>query len=184
MTTWYKKTYVCSLCDALVEISTKSNALQDKNCFECHGELTLLSVADATIPPTQTKEENMEATTQIDYLKVIEEKDSYIRSLEYAKENLNNSVNQYYTKEQQLRSYLADNGEEMEIFAEDIANIFDIPLTKEIEFEATVTVTGTIEVPLFGDFELEDFVQENLYVDSAHGDVCISGHSVDNVVEN
>ena len=46
---WYKKTYVCTMCDALVEISTKSDVLRDKDCFECNGPLNLLSVADATI---------------------------------------------------------------------------------------------------------------------------------------
>ena len=46
---WYKKTYVCTMCDALVEISTKSDVLRDKDCFECNGSLNLLSVADATI---------------------------------------------------------------------------------------------------------------------------------------
>ena len=64
MTNWYKKDYVCSICDALIEITTQSNILRDKNCFECQGDLTLLSVLDATIYPTEKKEEqNMETTT-------------------------------------------------------------------------------------------------------------------------
>ena len=110
-------------------------------------------------------------------------KDDLIRNLEMRVENLNNSINNTYVKEQRLRNYLAEHGEEMEIFAEDIAEMFDIPLTKEVDFEATVTVTGTIEVPLFGDFDLDDFVHENIYVDSAHGDVVISGHEVDSVTD-
>ena len=64
MEKWYKKSYVCTGCDALIEISTKSDELRDKDCFECKASLTLMSVADATIYPTQQKEEQtMETMT-------------------------------------------------------------------------------------------------------------------------
>lgn len=108
-------------------------------------------------------------------------KDDLIRNLEMRVENLNNSINNTYVKEKNLRDYLAEHGEEMELFAEDIANIFDIPLTKEVEFEATITVSGTVEVPLFGDIDIEDLISENIYVDANHGDITVGDYSVDHV---
>jgi hypothetical protein len=147
---------------------------------ECGGETGYLSVLPATILSTTTKEEPME---EINYPEVIASLESRIKNLEYTKENLNNSVNRYYAQEQQLRSYLMDNHEELDMHTEEIADIFNISLTKEVEFEATITVTGTVEVSIFEGTDLEDFLSENLYVDSGHGDVCINGHQVDNVTE-
>ena len=46
MSNWYKKTYVCSGCDALYEIQTKSEALTDQNCLECKEALTLIMTSE------------------------------------------------------------------------------------------------------------------------------------------
>lgn len=43
MEKWYRKEYVCPDCDALIQISTKSATLRDKNCLECNGNLTLMN---------------------------------------------------------------------------------------------------------------------------------------------
>lgn len=149
-----------------------------------------LSVASVTISTTTTEEDKMEPNVASQILEVISAKDTeieilnnHLKHLEYSNENLNASVNKYYAKEQQLRSYLMDNYESLELHTEEIANIFDIPLTKEIEFEATMIVSGTVEVPLFDEFDIEEFLSENIYVDSANGEICISDHSVDHVRE-
>lgn len=107
-----------------------------------------------------------------------------IKTLEYTKENLSKSVNNYYSKEQRLRSYLSDNAEDMEHHAVEIANIFDIPLTREVEFEATITVRGMVEVEIFGGIDLEEYISEVLTVDSFNGDVSIFDYTVDHVREN
>jgi transcription initiation factor TFIIIB Brf1 subunit/transcription initiation factor TFIIB len=179
MDKWTKYSYVCTACDSLFEVT-----LKDPKTYEpqCCGFVCQTSVVDATIESTEKKEDPMETAQPLEfYEELVKNSEARIKHLEYANENLNKSVNDYYTKVQRLRNYIIENAEEMEMFAEEIAFMFDIALTKEIEFEATVTVTGTIEVPVFGDFDLDDFVNENLYVDSANGDVVISGHEVDSV---
>lgn len=191
MTKWYKKTYVCGLCDALVEISTRSEILKDSNCFECNGALTLLSVVDATIYPTQKKEEtNMEQAVASQFLDVVSAKDALIadleiriKNLEYVKENLNASVNKYYTKEQQLRSYLMDNYDELEIHANEIAEMFDIALTKEVEYTAWVRVDMTVEVEVGNEFDIEDFISNNLTVDSYGSEVQVTNYEIDRLEE-
>jgi predicted nuclease with TOPRIM domain len=201
MKTWTKYTFVCDPeeCDTLIEVTCDNYGFPSgvmKLTCPCGRKLDVLSVADATIPSTTTtKEETMSIIDETpimvkalqDHVAMLEGKvtdyQNQITNLTYVKENLNKSVNDYYTKTQELRSYLMDNHEELELHTEEIANIFDIPLTKTVEFEATVIVTGSVEVELFGGIDLDEFLSENLYVDSAHGDVYISDHSVDNVVE-
>jgi hypothetical protein len=186
-----KYTFVCdpNECDTMVEVIVSAH--HDfpngviKNTCPCGREMSYLG---ATIHPfNKTKEESMiiDETPNIvqPYVEKIEGLETRIKHLEYANTNLQSSVNKAYTQTQQLRSYLMDNHEELELHTEEIANIFDIPLTKTVEFEATVIVTGSVEVELFGGIDLDEFLSENLYVDSAHGDVYISDHSVDNVVE-
>ena len=43
MSSWYQKEYLCPDCDSFIVITTKSNELRDRNCFECRGELVLIS---------------------------------------------------------------------------------------------------------------------------------------------
>lgn len=45
MTNWYQKEYLCPDCDSFIVITTKSNELRDRNCFECKGELVLISTS-------------------------------------------------------------------------------------------------------------------------------------------
>jgi hypothetical protein len=59
---WFKYTYVCPTCDALIEITNKTNIYRPHVC--CGIEATWLSVVDVTIQPTTTEEEQMETTTQ------------------------------------------------------------------------------------------------------------------------
>jgi hypothetical protein len=189
MTNYQKYTWICpGDCDALIEYTFKDgygwpNGVMDLTC-RCGTACILLSVVDATIPSTTTtKEETMETAT-INYPEVIASLENRIKSLEYANENLNTSVNNYYTKEQRLRSYLSDNAEDMEHHAQEIAQIFDIPLTREVEFEATITVRGTVELEIFGGIELDEYITDVLTVDSYNGDVSIFDYTVDNVTEN
>lgn len=192
---YQKYTWVCTGdCDALIEYTIKDGygwpAGEMNLTCRCNSNCTLLSVVDATIDPsTTTKEENMEAPfgatiESINYPEVIESLENRIKSLEYANENLNTSVNNYYAKEQRLRSYLSDNAEDMEHHAQEIAQIFDIPLTREVEFEATITVRGTVELEIFGGIDLDEYITDVLTVDSYNGDVSIFDYTVDNVTEN
>ena len=185
---YQKYTWVCTGdCDALIEYTIKDGygwpaGEMNLKC-RCNSNCILLSVVDATLTQTTTKEEIMETAT-INYPEVIASLENRIKSLEYANENLNTSVNNYYAKEQRLRSYLSDNAEDMEHHAQEIAQIFDIPLTREVEFEATITVRGTVELEIFGGIELDEYITDVLTVDSYNGDVSIFDYTVDNVTEN
>lgn len=61
---------MCDTCDALIEITTKSDQYREqRNCLECAGKLTLVSVGDATIKSTTTeKEAPMETATDEQYM--------------------------------------------------------------------------------------------------------------------
>lgn len=185
-------TFVCDPheCDTMVEVIVSAH--HDfpngviKNTCPCGREMSYLG---ATIHPLTNEGETMSIIDETPniikpYTDKIEALELTIKNLEYVKTNLNQSVNKSYTQVQELRTYLVENHEELELHTEEIANIFDIPLTKTVEFEATVIVTGSVEVELFGGIDLDEFLSENLYVDSAHGDVYISDHTVDNVRED
>ena len=66
-----------------------------------------------------------------------------------------------------------------------IAEALDIPLVKEIEWSATIEVSGTITVDLLeGDVDVEQEIYDNLYVESQNGNVEVCDTEVTNVREN
>jgi len=197
MTNWYKKDYVCSICDALIEITTQSNILRDRNCFECQGDLTLLSVLDATIYPTEKKEEqNMETTIAPQTMTLtwqnngIDETTTYtendIRSAMYNNRRYAEKQNEWFKKESQLRTLIHEvyaDSQDQEALSQ-IADIFDVPLIKEIEVTAWVRVDMTIEVELDGgDYDIEDIVRNNLTIDSFGSEISVNDYDVDRVEE-
>jgi hypothetical protein len=50
---WFKDSHLCTICDALIEITRKD---EFRNIWHCGGEANLLSVEDATIQPTNERE--------------------------------------------------------------------------------------------------------------------------------
>jgi len=207
MDNWNKYTYVCATCDGLFEMTVKSNnEINDDNCPVCEiRSLNLLSVVDATINPIEQKEEQTMETLQINYdpnalvtyKKIDGEEVSYptqkVTEIEYALEqsrrNYNTLVekqNSWYKKESQLRTLLeevyADSGDQESLMA--IAEIFDVPLTKEIEVTAWIRVDMTIEVDLAeGDYDIEDMVRNNLTIDSYGSEISVNDYDVDRVEE-
>lgn len=85
-------------------------------------------------------------------------------------QNRNNTANlsQYISNVNQLENRLADylDMDSEEIIA-DICSIFGFNPTKEIEFEATATITGRVLVPLsdLADFDIDD-MDLTVYADS------------------
>lgn len=51
-----------------------------------------------------------------------------------------------------VKEYLIENYADLELHADEIASILEIELTQEVEFEMTVTITGTITLPVGKDF--------------------------------
>jgi len=85
-------------------------------------------------------------------------------------QNRNNTANlsQYISRVNQLENRLADylDMDSEEIIA-DICSIFGFNPTKEIEFEATATITGRVLIPLadLADFDIDD-MDLTVYADS------------------
>jgi hypothetical protein len=66
-----------------------------------------------------------------------------------------------------------------------IAEIFDVPLTKEVEYTAWVRVDMTVEVELGGDLgdAIEDFISSNLTIDSYDSLIQVTNHDIERVEE-
>jgi hypothetical protein len=159
--------------------------------------MTNLSVVDATIPSTTTtKEETMETTPQVMTLDWIENDvvtnksytESDVRHMVWQLKNLTTKQNEWYKKENQLRTFIHDNfenSEDQESLTE-IAEMFDIPLTKEIEVTVYVRVDATVEVELSGgdSFDaVEQFISDNLTVDSYGSEMSVNNFEITSVEE-
>jgi len=202
-------------CDALIEYTFKDgygwpNGVTDLTC-RCGTSCTLLSVEDATIPYTDTplpKEERMETETPavtvpdtynpnllVTY-KVIhgysdaEYATDKVASIEWSLHNGRQSqkqANMYVSKIDTVKDIIteayADSSDQETLQA--IAEALGIELTREVEWSATIEVSGTISVDLLeGDVDVEQEIYDNLYVDSQNGQIEIVDTEVTNVREN
>ena len=204
MPTWTKYTFICDPegCDALAEYTVKDTYVLNKNVTNvtclCGQTLSLLSVVDATILPIPTKKEDkMETTNSAQTMTLtwinendVERTETYtendIRAMVWSNKFLQEKQNEAYRKESQLRTLLeevyADSNEQDTL--SQIAEIFDVPLTKEIEVTAWVRVDMTIEVDMAeGDYDIETMVSNNLTVDSYGSEISVSNHEVERVEE-
>ena len=216
MPTYNKYTWVCTGdCDALIEYTMKDgfgwpNGVMQLTC-PCNSTCTLLSVDDATIAPTTTEEGQMETTMNnlplsdaekynpdllVTY-KVIrgysdaEYATDKVRNIEYELHNgrtnsklvqaLNSKVN--VVKDIITEAY-GDSGDQETLQA--IAEALDIQLTREVEWSATIEVSGTLTIDLLEDTvdDVEQEIYDNLYVDSQNGQIEIVDTEVTNVREN
>jgi hypothetical protein len=67
-----------------------------------------------------------------------------------------------------------------------IAEALDIPLTRTVEWSASVEVSGTIELDLLSDYDtdIESEITDALYVEAQNGNIEIVDQEVCNVREN
>jgi hypothetical protein len=189
------------------------NGVMDLTC-RCGTACTLLSVEDATIPytdtPLQTKEEPMEESTVtttpipesynsnllVTY-KVIrgysdaEYATDKVTSIEWDLHNgrqsqktvgvLNGKIDA--VKEIICEAY-ADSGDQDTL--REIAEALSIELIKEVEFTASIEVSGTYSYNILEndyDLDLESEVTDALYADSNNGNIEIGDTEVCNVRE-
>jgi hypothetical protein len=204
-------------CDALIEYTIKDGygwpAGEMNLTCRCNSNCTLLSVEDATIPytdsPLPTKEEQMETTTTttipesynsnllVTY-KVIrgysdaEYATDKVTSIEW---DLHNGRQSQKTvgvlqgkidavKEIICEAY-ADSGDQDTL--REIAEALSIELIKEVEFTASVEVSGTYSYNILdSDYEpdLTDEVTDALFADSNNGNITIDDTEVCNVRES
>jgi uncharacterized membrane-anchored protein YhcB (DUF1043 family) len=76
-----------------------------------------------------------------------------------------------------VKEYLLDNYEELETHADEIAQLLDIELTREVEY--TVTMTATVTVTLTPGDDAESIISDNLYIDSNSGSISVDDYEVD-----
>jgi hypothetical protein len=210
-----KYTFVCDPdeCDCLIELTSSDgfgfpSGVTELTC-PCGRKTTLLSVEHATIAPTTTKEEQMETTTPavtvpdtynsnllVTY-KVIrgysdaEYATDKVASIEWDLHNGRQSQKRVTTLLSQIdavkdiitESY-ADSSDQETLQA--IAEALDIQLTREVEWSATIEVSGTLTIDLLESTvdDVEQEIYDNLYVDSQNGQIEIVDTEVTNVREN
>ena len=200
--TWLKWTYVCPDCDSYVEYTIKQGyrTIEDNFYCVCGGISTLLSVVDATIYPItekkeeQTMETNIPTPAQTMTLSWIENDETVektytendVRAMAYREKTHLAKMNNYFLKESQLRTLLTDvyaDSLDQETLAQ-VAEIFDVPLTKEMDITIYVRIDATVEVDLTQDMDaLDDFVQENISIDAYSGELNVTGFEVTQVEE-
>jgi hypothetical protein len=211
MTTWNKYTHVCHTCDALIEYTSTRDVI-DITC-ECGGNTAYLSVADATIAPSnQTKEEKMESpSTEITTstvpdtynanllvtYKVIrgysdaEYTTDKVASIEWDLHNGRQSQKtvgvlqgKIDTVKDIITEAYADSDDQETLRA--IAEALSIELVREVLFTATLEVSGTYTYNILdSDYELDldSEVTDALYADSNNGNINIDDTEVCHVRE-
>jgi hypothetical protein len=205
-----KYVFVCDPdeCDTLIEVTCVSgfdfpNGVIKHTC-PCGRQMAYISATILT-SNQPTKEEQMETTITdtynpnllVTYKKIDGDEVSYptekVTDIEWSLDqsrrnykNLTEKQNAWYSKESKLRSLLTEvyeNSDDQESLAS-IAEIFDIPLTKEIEYTAWVRVDLTIEVELNGDYDaIADYIAQNLTVDSYDSMISVNNHEIDRIEE-
>jgi hypothetical protein len=179
----------------------------------CGRKPVLLSVVNATIAPTtQTKEETMETTTigsdafhspAVEYnpdllvtYKVIrgysdpEFTTSKVTSLEWDLHNGRQSqktVGMLQSNINTVKDIITEaygDSEDQETLRS-IAEALSIPLTRTVEWTASIEVSGTIELDLLSDYDtdLESEITDNLFADSHNGNIEVIDQEVCHVRE-
>jgi hypothetical protein len=205
-----KYTFACDPdeCDCLIELTSSDgfgfpSGVMEITC-PCGRKPTLLSVEHATIQPNLTKEEKVETTENV-------VPDTYNPNLlvtykvirgysdaEYATDKVTSIEWDLHNarQAQKTNAVLQDKiNNAKDIIAEaypdsqdqdtlrSIAEALGIELTRTVEWTATIEVSGTIELDLLEDYELEDEITDNLYVDSQSGRIEIGDIEVCHVRE-
>jgi hypothetical protein len=207
-----KYTFVCDPdeCDSLIELTSSDgfgfpSGVTELTC-PCGRKTTLLSVEHATITPTTTKEEQMETTVSpaVEYnpdLLVTYKIVSNYSDPEYATDKVRNiewELHNARTNSKAVNAIQNRIGLVSDIITEayadsddqetlrSIAEALEIPLTRSVEWSATIEVSGTIELDLLADSDtdIESEIYDNLYVDSQNGSIEIVDTEVTNVREN
>lgn len=171
---WFKDSHLCTICDALVEVTRKD---EFRNIWHCGGECVLLSVEDATIQPNNEREkmETYGATVTpavpneynsnllVTYKKIAgtyaqPEAPEYITQkvvdLEWALEqgrradDLYNGLKLKSNELEELLVELYNPNYTKEEALEQIAELFGFELSKTVIVTGTINFEVTVQVPL------------------------------------
>ena len=195
-TKWFKYSYVCtSECDALIEYTMKAGYTPNETNIKClcGGDTVRVSVVDATIAPNKERKEMETLTPPSDYnpnqlvtyksinngqatypiIKVVnlewelEER----KNLEKRNQELRATRDEIIEK-LTLEEWYSDEWSKSEILA-NLCRILGHNPKKHVRIVADVRLEVDYEMPLEDaeDFDARDFLQDNLSVDSYHGDL-------------
>jgi len=202
-------------CDCLIQLTSSDgyglpSGVTELTCT-CGRRTTLFSVEHATITPlTQTKEEKMngmidEPLSDIEKYnpdllvtyKVIrgysdaEYTTDKVRNIEYELHNgrTNSKIasalqNKISLVKDIISEAYADSSDQETLVA--IAEALEIELVKEINWSASIEVSGTISINLLEDtdFDLESEITDNLFADSQNSNIEINDQEICNVRED
>jgi membrane-bound lytic murein transglycosylase len=174
-TKWTKYSFVCnSECDALIEYTLQAGyTFNDVTVIicACGSDTTCVSVEDATIQPNQTKEEQMQTTTDNHYMtrEFLEsrfvEDTKRIQELEQHSQQVTQRSYTESAERTRMRDEMQewtlealDNDTITESNAEEIASICGFELTKE--FEVNVTVQYSIMVNARDEESAENLIHD------------------------
>jgi hypothetical protein len=202
---WFKWDYVCPNCDANIVMTIKSNGHPHSEiCSKCYERLTLMSVVDATITPiTQKKEETMldtplspaelyDSNALVTYKKIVDGQAEYVTEkvtdIDWAMERSRQDAklnNANYEKELALEEIIKENYVDSadQSTLHQIAELFGIALTKDVEFVATIEISGTVTVDMTDEDALQTLLENSINVSSYDGDLDVSDYVLINYEE-
>jgi hypothetical protein len=201
--------YVCTSCDASIEIVSKGIHFQDPSCNCSDPAVVWCQTSVVESSTNQTKEEQMETTTP-----AVTVPDTYNPNLlvtykvihgysdaEYATDKVTSIEWDLHNarQAQKRNAVLQDKIDAVkqiicEAYADsqdqdtlrEIAEALDIELVKEVEWTASIEVSGTYSYNILeNDYELdlESDITDAIFADSHHGNIEINDQEVCNVRE-
>jgi hypothetical protein len=202
--TWFKWDYVCPNCDANIVMTIKSNGHPHSEiCSKCYERLTLMSVVDATIYPTTKKEDTMLDTpltpaetynpnALVTYKKIVNGQAEYVTiktteldwAMNRARQDEKQVLNDYekaVALEDIIKENYLESGDQGTLLQ--IAELFHIALTKDVEFVATIEISGTVTVDMTDEDALQTLLENSINVSSYDGDLDVSDYVLVNYEE-
>ncbi len=200
--------YVCHSCDASIEIVSKGIHFQDPSCNCSDPSVVWCQTNVIESDPTETEGNKMEETfgatvtpmipdnynanTLVTYKSINNGEVTYptlkVNELEYHLDSYRRLQDQLAISNRQISQILdnlsADgwynpNYDKSEVL-NDLCEILGHEPKQSVRITATVTVEVDYDIPLeeVEDFDARDFIQENLSIDSWHGDVSVDSFDV------
>jgi hypothetical protein len=172
--------------------------ISNNTCWAC------MSVVDATIYPTEKKEETMDTLSTeynpnllVTYKKIAgtyaaPEAPEYVTdkvtdiewSLDRARRDAKQVLDDYekaVALEDIIKENYLESGDKETLLQ--IAELFNISLTKDVEFIATIEISGTVTVDLTDEDALQTLLENSINVSSYDGDLDVSDYVLVNYEE-
>jgi DNA-directed RNA polymerase subunit RPC12/RpoP len=197
MTTWMKWDYLCTECDANIEMTMISEGLPHAEmCPRCSVQMTLLSVEDATIHPNNERKE-MQSTEYnsnllVTYKKIEDGIVSYptikVTELEYQLDRVQSLVrtinkhdNLISNLEENIVEWYNPNYDKEEVLSA-LCELIGFTPVKKVRVTGQVYVEVDIDVPAdqVEDFDAQQALNDYLVVDYTDGGI-VNSHYVEDV---